>query len=81
MAQTKTDDAWGIVNEDGELLTDTIRHSQERVIDDFIVDPGYDYPDSTDTREKRWRWLKRRGNRCVPVSITYDPSPTEGERR
>jgi hypothetical protein len=69
--ETKTENAWGIVNEDGELLSHTIRHSPAAVIDDFIKDPGYDYPEGTDTREKRWRWLKRRGNRCVPVKITY----------
>jgi hypothetical protein len=54
-----------------ELLEFTVRYSREWVIRDFIKDPGYDYPEATDTREKRWRWLERRGNRCVPVTLTF----------
>jgi hypothetical protein len=67
----RTYQEWGIVNEDSELLTFTIRPTREWAIDDFVEDPGYDYPAGTDTREKRWRWLKRRGNRCVLVTISF----------
>ena len=67
----RTERAWGIVNEDGGLLDFTIRLSREWAIRDFCENPGCDYPDSTDTREKRWRWLKRRGNKCVPVTLSF----------
>lgn len=66
-----TERAWGIVNEDGDLLLWTIRPGRDRAIGDFCQDPGYDYPESTDTQNKRWRWLKRRGNKCVPLTITF----------
>lgn len=70
--QLRTQLAWGIVNEDGELLDFTIRYARGWAIEDFCDDPGYDYPEGTDTREKRWRWLKRRGNRCARLTITFE---------
>ncbi|HLL74831.1 MAG TPA: hypothetical protein VK421_06165 [Pyrinomonadaceae bacterium] len=77
--QSRREGAWGIVNGDGELLTFTIRPGRDWAIGDFCKNPGYDYPESTDTREKRWRWLKRRGNRCVRVEVYY--AATEGKVR
>jgi hypothetical protein len=66
--KTKTQHAWGIVNEGGELLPFTVRHTRDEVIRDFCNSPGYDIPDGT---VGVWRWLKRRGNRCVRVVITF----------
>jgi hypothetical protein len=68
--QRKTQEgAWGIVNEDGDLLAFTVRHTREAAIRDFCNEPGYDIPEGT---RDVWRWLKRRGNRCVPVTMTYE---------
>lgn len=64
--QVRTQQAWGIVS-GTVMLPFTIRNTRSAAIADFCNDSGWDIPPGMDA----WRWLKRRGNRCVSVSMSY----------
>jgi hypothetical protein len=63
----RTEFAWGIAHEEEGLLPWTIRLGRKFAISDFCKSSGYDIPEGVDA----WRWLKRQGNRCVPVTLSY----------
>jgi hypothetical protein len=64
--QVRTQHAWGIVS-GTDLLPFTIRRTRDAAIGDFCNESGYDVPEGMDA----WRWLKRRGNRCVKVALSF----------